>query len=396
MGSALSSLRIPGFARLAGSYTLNELGDNIGVVALAILVLDRTGYVMAPVALFISARLLPALLAPIFTARLDRLALRRVLPPLYLGEALAFGLLALTTRHFWLPVVLVLALADGAIAVTARGLTRGAVASLLIPAGLLREGNAAMNVGFAAASAAGPALGGLIVAGWGPGVALLIDAVSFLLVAFVLVGHRHEPSEDGSELTWRERVREGVQAVSSRPLLKRLVIAEAAGFVLFTIATPIEIVYVKRTLDAGDVAYGVLLSAWGIGILAGSGLFARLRHRELSTILAASTVGVGLAFLGFAAANSVVVACAAAFVGGLGNGVQWVAFLTLIQEEVAEGLQARVMGLLESMGAAMPGLGFIAGGAMAAIWDPRVAFAVAGVGGLCLAVAFVLAQAAEA
>jgi predicted MFS family arabinose efflux permease len=280
--------------------------------------------------------------------------------------------------------------------VTARGLTRGAVASLLIPAGLLREGNAAMNVGFAAASAAGPALGGLIVAGWGPGVALLIDAVSFLLVAFVLVGHRHEPSEDGSELTWRERVREGVQAVSSRPLLKRLVIAEAAGFVLFTIATPIEIVYVKRTLDAGDVAYGVLLSAWGIGILAGSGLFARLRHRELSTILAASTVGVGLAFLGFAAANSVVVACAAAFVGGLGNGVQWVAFLTLIQEEVAEGLQARVMGLLESMGAAMPGLGFIAGGAMAAIWDPRVAFAVAGVGGLCLAVAFVLAQAAEA
>ncbi|MDX6658390.1 MAG: hypothetical protein QOH62_3183 [Solirubrobacteraceae bacterium] len=388
MSSVATSLRVPGFARLAGSYTVNELGDNIGVVALAILVLDRTGYVMAPVALFLSARLLPALLAPVLTARLDRVALRRVLPPLYLGEAAAFALLAVTTRHFWLPAVLVLALVDGVIAVTARGLTRGAVATLLIPAGMLREGNATINVGFAVASAAGPALGGLIVAAWGPGVALIVDAVSFLLVAVLLVGHGHEPSEEASVAGWRERVSEGVQAVSSRPVLRRLVIAEAVGFVIFTIATPIEIVYVKRSLDAGDLAYGALLSAWGVGILAGSGVFAQLRHRPLPTVLAASTVAVGLAFLGFAGANSIVVACAAAFVGGLGNGVQWVAFLTLIQEQVPEGLQARVMGLLESMGAAMPGLGFIAGGVMAAVWNPRVAFAVAGAAALCLAIAF--------
>jgi predicted MFS family arabinose efflux permease len=239
------------------------------------------------------------------------------------------------------------------------------------------------------ASAAGPALGGLIVAGWGPGVALIVDAVSFLLVALLLVGHGHEPSEETSVAGWRERVSEGVRAVSSRPVLRRLVIAEAVGFVIFTIATPIEIVYVKRSLDAGDIAYGALLSAWGVGILAGSGVFAQLRHRALPTVLAASTVAVGLAFLGFAGANSIVVACAAAFVGGLGNGVQWVAFLTLIQEQVPDGLQARVMGLLESMGAAMPGLGFIAGGVMAAVWNPRVAFAVAGAAALCLAVAFV-------
>jgi MFS family permease len=385
MRSALQSLKVPGFARLAGSYTVNEFGDNVGVVALAILVLDETGRVMAPVALFVAARLVPALVAPILTARLDRQAIGRSLPRLYLGEACAFGLLAVFSQHFVLAAVLLLALADGVIAVTARGITRGAVAGLMAPRGLLREANAVMNVGFAAASAAGPAAGGLIVAAWSPATALVIDAASFLIVGLMLIGHRHVPADDGSYATWRDRVAEGVRAVSSRPALRRLVTAEAAGFVIFTIATPIEIVYVKHTLGAGDIAYGALLSSWGVGILVGSGVFARVRHRSLAFILAASTVAVGLAFLGFAAADSVAVACASALLGGVGNGVQWVAFLTVIQEAVADTLQARVMGLLESMAAAMPGLGFLAGGAMASIWNPRVAFAVAGVGALCLA-----------
>src|SRR5436190_4023604 len=128
MHSALQSLRVPGFARLAGSYTVNELGDNVGVVALAILVLDETNRVMAPVALFVAARLVPALVAPVLTARLDRQSIGRSLPRLYLLEALAFALLAVFSKHFWLPIVLLLALIDGVVAVTARGLTRGAVA----------------------------------------------------------------------------------------------------------------------------------------------------------------------------------------------------------------------------------------------------------------------------
>ena len=62
---------------------------------------------------------------------------------------------------FTLVVVLALALVDGAIAVTARALTRGAIASILQPVHLLREGNAMLNVGFAVAFVGGSALGGL-------------------------------------------------------------------------------------------------------------------------------------------------------------------------------------------------------------------------------------------
>jgi hypothetical protein len=77
------------FSRLLASYTVNELGDSVGVVALAVLVYDRTQAVAPTAAFFIAAKFLPALLAPILTARLDQMAVRRSLPAVYVLEAAA-------------------------------------------------------------------------------------------------------------------------------------------------------------------------------------------------------------------------------------------------------------------------------------------------------------------
>jgi len=47
-------------------------------------------------------------------------------------------------------------------------------------------------------------------------------------------------------------------------------------------------------------------------------------------------------------------------------------------------MQARVMSVLESIGAAMPGLGYVAGGVIAASVNPRATFFVAGAGVLAI------------
>src|SRR5215213_4019045 len=160
----LASLEVRPFGRLLSSYTLNELGDSVGVVALAILVYDRTEDVAATAAFFVVGKFLPALVAPALTARLDQVALRRSLPGIYVVEALVFAALALVADgRFVLALVLLLALVDGTLAVTARGLTRGAVGAVLEPAGRLKEGNALMNIGFALSSVGGAALAGLLV-----------------------------------------------------------------------------------------------------------------------------------------------------------------------------------------------------------------------------------------
>src|ERR671914_2395639 len=99
------------FRRLLVSYTVNELGDAVGIVALAVLVYDRTQAVAPTAAFFITAKFLPALIAPALTARLDQIALRKSLPALYVAEAAAFAALALIADgDFMLGFVLALGL----------------------------------------------------------------------------------------------------------------------------------------------------------------------------------------------------------------------------------------------------------------------------------------------
>lgn len=384
-----SPLRVPGFARLACSYAVNELGDNLGVVALAILVLDRTGSALATAALFLAARFVPALVAPALTARMDRVRVGRSLPALYVVETATFAGLALLASHgFSLVAVLALAFLDGTLALTARGLSRAAVAAVLKPRGLLRAGNALLNVAFAVTSAVGPAAAGVLVSEAGASAALWVDAGSFAVIAVLLALGRDLPPGSSTELEtgWRERVREGIATIRSQPGLRGLVTGEALAFVFFFLVIPIEVVYAKETLAAGDAGYGALLASWGVGLVVGSAVFAHLRDRPNAVLIVGSTALVGLGYLGLAVSPGIVLACAFSVVGGTGNGVQWVSVLTAVQEAVSDALQARVVGLLESIAAAAPGVGFVVGGALVALWTPRVAYVVAGAGVLVVAV----------
>lgn len=73
-------LRVAGFRNVAAGYTINELGNWLGEIALAVLVFDRTHSALATAALFLCARFVPALFAPMLTVRLERLKGTRVLP----------------------------------------------------------------------------------------------------------------------------------------------------------------------------------------------------------------------------------------------------------------------------------------------------------------------------
>jgi MFS family permease len=305
-----------------------------------------------------------------------------MLPFIYCGEAAVFAAFALLSEHFSLPLVFLLAAIDGTLALSARALTRASAAALLAPSGELRAGNAILNVAFTGGAAVGPAIGGLIVAGAGVQTALILDAISFYAVAVILLfGHLPQPQTEEGSL--RARLRAGMAYLRSNLMLRRLVGAQAAAFIFFSLVIPVEVVYAKETLDAGDAGYGAFLAAWGLGMLLGGLLFAAARRHTLLRLLFLSTLLIGIAYLGIALAPGIAVACLAAFCGGAGNGVQWVTLVSAVQELTEEAMQARVMAVIESSGALMPGIGFLLGGALATLADPRVAFAVAG-GGVVL------------
>ncbi|WP_187369053.1 MFS transporter [Baekduia soli] len=382
-----SSLRVAGFSPLAASYTLNGLGDMLGVVALAVLVLQQTGSALATTALFLAAKSMPALLSPALTAGLDQRAIGRVVPVVYFLEAGAFAGLAQLSTAFWLPGVLALAFADGVLALTARGLTRGAVAGVLGPAGVLREGNALLNVAYAITSAAGPVLAGVVIHFGGVDAALWIDAGSFLCAGLLLAAARRSlpMAVVGDHQGWRARVRDGLSHVRSHPTAGRLVAGEGVAIVFFTLVVPISVVFVRETLHSSSLGYGVMLGAWGVGVILGSVVFARAGDMSLHVLVLASTLAVGVGYAGIAASPTLLLACLASVVGGVGNGIQWISVMTALQDSVGDAYQARAAGLLESVGAVAPGIGFVVGGLLTAASSPRVAYAVAGVGAVVIA-----------
>jgi MFS family permease len=381
-------LSVRPFGRLLASYTVNEIGDSVGIVALAVLVYDRTGDVAPTAALFLAGKFVPALIAPFLTARFDQMAVRRTLPWLYVVEAAVFvALAAISGGSFLLAAVLALAVLDGAIALTARSLTRGAIASVLQPANLLREGNALLNIGFAIAVVGGSALAGLVVSELGLAAALLTDAASFLAIAIVLALTRDLPRPQAEPQTTLQRLRSGLAFARTNRRVRLLLGGQSMALVLFTLIIPIEVIYAKESLGTTSAGFGVLLASWGAGIVAGSVLYVAVRNRSAAALILLSTAAIGLAYLGMAGAQTLLAACLLSVLGGTGNGIQWVSVMTALQEATPSDYQARVVGLLESSLAATPGVGYLLGGALTAAGSPRTAYAAAGIGTLVLVVA---------
>ena len=297
-------LRHPGFRRLAASYTLNELGWGFATVALGLLVFDHTGSALATTALWVCTLLIPALVGPAATAQLDRAGVRRVLPALYLAEAAIFVALALLASAPWLPLVLLLAAVDGVLALVGRALTRAAVAATLKPDGQLEAGNTLLNVSFSLCFAIGPALGGLMVAGFGVAAALWVSAAIFLAMTVTLATSRSLPPAhaDAGE-GWLTRLRAGLGHALGNRAVRRILFAHAGALTCAAMISPVEVIWAKEVIGGGNGAYGVVLSAWGAGTLVtGLALVGLWRRIPVVTRipLAAGTMGAGYVVMALA------------------------------------------------------------------------------------------------
>jgi MFS family permease len=377
---ALAALRVRAFRHLAAAYTVNEFGNWIGDVALAILVFDRTGSPLATATLFLALRFAPALLAPLLTTRVEVFRPRTILPVLYLGEAIVFGAIALVARSFSLPAVLALAALDGMLAIAARALIRGVTATVLTPLSLLRQGNAIINLGVTAGAAIGPAIAGVLVASAGAGAALALDAATFAIVAVIIAAAPGLKLESDLHAGMLGRLRAGWQAAWTRPSARRLLLGTGAALLFGAAVIPIEVVFAKRTLHSGDYGYGLLIAAWGVGMVVGGSAFAAASRIRLSFAISSGIAFIAAGYAGLAGSPDLALACAFSAVGGVGNGLWWIAVVTALQQSIPTSAQSAVMALLESINQVMPALGYILGGVVTAIGSPRLAYGMAAAG----------------
>jgi Transmembrane secretion effector len=379
------SLRIAEFRALLISYVINRAGDVFGALALAIVVLGITRSALATAALFLATQFLPGLVGPGLVARFGAIAPGRLLPACYVVEALVFLVLAAVCRRAGVALIVGLAFLDGTLAFAARAVTRSTTASTLMGSDLMPEGKAAFNLALAAATVAGPVLGGAALALFGPSTALAADGVSFLIAAVLIVctpGLRVGASGSGSVGSPRggRRVAASLRYVACHPMLRVLVFGEGIAFIFFYLVVPVTVVYAARSLHAGSAGYAAILASWGAGAVIGSTVHVRLARRVGHATILLSTAAVAVAYVGTALAPGLFVACGASMLGGIGNGTQWASVETAVHGLVDEGFRLPVAALLESMAALAPGAGIILGGALTTLFSPRAAYLVAGLG----------------
>ena len=383
MRDSATALRLPGLPRLAGALTLAELGETLASVALAVVVFGESGSVLATGAFFVAARLGPAFASQPLAAFIDRAAGRRGLALCFAVEAVLFALLALPLP---VAVLIVVPLATGTLAVCCRSVTRAEAAVRLTRADELRAGNGLLNIGFAIAGTVGAAAGGALAALTTPKVPLFAAGACFLIGA-LLVGRTPRARPEAEAENALAHLREGLAFARSDRNAFVLISVQTAALLAFMLVIPIEVVYAERDLHVGAGGYGALLATWGAGIIVGGAMFARARS-ALTLLAATASLAVAAAYGGLALAPNLVIACVASLVGGVGNGVQWVAVMTALQERVPEAMQVRVVGLLDAGAQLAPGLGFALGSVLTAVLSARATYAVAGLATTVAAIAF--------
>lgn len=194
-----------------------------------------------------------------------------------------------------------------------------------------------------AQQAAGPALGGLIVAALSPGIAILADAGTFLISAACLSAVHTQGVRPGAEVPSAPlaEMRAGWRYVRDTPWLWFTLIFALVA-VLFILG-PIEVLgpfAIREQTGGGATAYGLLLASLGVGAAAGALTISSrsMPRRYLTVMIIAWGFGaLPLAVLGFA--EEVWIMCAAVFIVGIGEGVGGVIWGTLLQRRVPDLLR---------------------------------------------------------
>lgn len=384
------SLRSKAFARYWRAGAVSGLGSYITVFSLqALVVLDLHGGA-GEVGWLNAARWLPYL---VFGLLVGALVDGRRRLPLMIGTDLAQAALLLTIPLLWwqdaltLPALMLIVVLAGTAAVI-----NGAADMSFLPRMLerrhLQPAHARIDATDAAASTAGPALGGLLVGAVGAPLAVLLDSLTYLYSAFTLRGIRVDEPAPRTGVTVRDllhEIREGVSWVYRSSGLTTIAVATHVWFVGNAIIGVVLAPYVLVTLGLTAFQFGIAGAAGGLGAVVGAMVTTWLGRRLGTgrTIIACHLTTTAAVVVLAMAAQGAAWAFAAVLLGqalyGLAMGMSNSHEMSYRQLLTPDHLQARTNTTLRSFNRAVAMIAAPIAGMLADTWGNQLMLAVAAV-----------------
>jgi MFS family permease len=199
------------------------------------------------------------------------------------------------------------------------------------------------SVGFNVARAVGPALGGLLIMPYGPGVAFLVNAACFFGVIFVIYAWKsRQPVPERRERVLRA-VRTGLDYFQKSSEVRAVLVRTA----MFSIsASALLALLPLMAKPFGSVGFGIMLGCFGGGALAGAAILPTLRRRmSANNVVAIATLVFAAATFATPRLHTFAGMCAALFAGG-GAWITIVAILNVSAQTMCPAwLRARALSM---------------------------------------------------
>ena len=380
----LTPLRLPGFRNLFFATLGSSLGTLLAAVALAIDVQDRTNSGPWVAAVFI-VEFLPTVVVGLLLGPLLDLLERRSL--MIAADAVRIGVFV--ALPFAPDAATVVGLA--AVAGLATGFFRPAVYAgvpNLVSDAELPRANALLQGVENVSWAVGPIVGGVLTGAAGPSTAYAINAASFLVSIVLVLGIPPNLLQSERALSrghWRD-LRDGFSATLRSASMRAVLIAWGIAMLATGAANVAEIFLAKHSFSAGDLGFGLLYGAMGVGLVLGSWVSAGVLSRFGVARSYGATIGLMAVGYGAAAASpNVWVAAWCVLVAGLGNGMAIVCNALLVQRGTFDLMRGRALTFVMSLTYVMAGVGNGTGGLLLNATGPRWIWA--SCGGLLLVAA---------
>lgn len=277
---ARSLTRDRNFALLWAGQTISEFGSAITTLALPLIAVVTLGATAFEASLVAAATTVAWLVVGLPAgAWVDRVRRRPVLIAADIGRALAlatvpaaWALDRLTIAH-----LIAVAAVTGMLTVVFMA-AEPVFVTAIVDRDRLVDANGKLLATGSVAQIGGPGLGGALVQLAGAPVALLADALSFLVSAVLLARIRvAEKVAAGSTL--RADVAAGLRYVLRHPFPRAMVVTGTACNLVLAGEGAIVVVFLVREVGVSGGVVGLLFALGAVGALAGSLVAGRLAHR---------------------------------------------------------------------------------------------------------------------
>jgi MFS family permease len=350
------------------SQGISSLGDAVSITALPLLVLALTG---SGVALGVVGALqtLPDLGVALFAGALaDRADRKRMMFAADFGRAVLTALIPASVALGG-PTMAVILVVAAPLSILRAVFRAGYISSLpaLVGRPQLARANAALESAYSVAFIVGPALAGLLATAVGPGLTLAVDAASYAVssAGLFLVARDLRPPADRPRTPLIGDIREGIVHIARDPLLRVIILL----FATFSAATAPVVAalafHITQELGEPSAGLGAVLTAWGVGAVAGSLISGRVgRRTRVAPVVVGSLLIAGAALLGVALVPSVPTIGVFAALFGVAESAVSVTYISVRAAYSPDHLLGRIAGTARVMALALQPIGMLAGGAL--------------------------------